>query len=304
MGARSATRRSEGTATLVDNPVIVADHPGRIGQGSESFPTFDIMTPALTVVALLASALLPRLAAAQPAADVQAGKTLFSNLCVTCHGPDGAGGAGPPLNRPKLLNAPDDAALRAVIGDGIPNRGMPRVRRTTETELQQLVAYVRSLGRTTRPAVQGNAQRGGEIYARLTCAACHIVKGEGGSLGPVLTDIGWMRGPAYLRQAILDPAAALPTGTLPVPSRGYSEYLPVRVVMKDGRELRGVRLNEDLFTIQLRDAAGSFHSIRKSEAAQVRKEIGASLMPSVSGRLSAGEVDDLVAFLSSLGAGL
>ncbi len=120
----------------------------------------------------------------------------------------------------------------------------------------------------------------------------------------MLSDIGWMRGPAYLRQAILDPAAAPPSGTLPVPSRGYSEYLPGRVVMKDGRELRGVRLNEDVFTIQLRDTAGAFHSIRKSEAEQVRKEIGASLMPGFSGRLTAVELDDLVAFLSSLGGGL
>ncbi len=137
-------------------PIIRSNRAGL----AKSCPTLDIMTAALTVVALLASALLPRLAAAQPAADVQAGGTLFTNLCVTCHGFDGAGGAGPPLNRPKLLNAPDDAALRAVISDGIPNRGMPRVRRTTEVELRQLVAYVRSLGRTTRPAVPGNPQRG------------------------------------------------------------------------------------------------------------------------------------------------
>ena len=75
----------------------------------------------------------PRLSSAQSAADVQAGKVLFGHLCVTCHGFDGAGGAGPPLNRAKLVNAPDDAALRTIIADGIPARGMPRVRRTTDT---------------------------------------------------------------------------------------------------------------------------------------------------------------------------
>jgi cytochrome c oxidase cbb3-type subunit III len=251
--------------------------------------------------AIVFAIVVPRAAGAQTQADVVAGKTLFGGLCVTCHGFDGTGGSGPPLNRPKLVNAPDDAALRRVISEGIPNRGMPRVRRTTEGELRALVAYVRSLGRTARPPVRGNAQKGSELYAKLNCASCHIVKGQGGSLGPPLTDIGVLRGSQYLRQAIVEPAATLPAGTLVVPGRGYSEYLPVRVVMKDGREVRGLRLNEDLFTIQLRDLSGRIHSIRKTDAELVRKETGASLMPSFAGRLSDAELDDLVAYLASLG---
>ena len=249
---------------------------------------------------LLLTIALPRAAAAQSQADVAAGKTLFGHLCVTCHGFDGAGGAGPPLNRAKLVNAPDDAALRAIIADGIPNRGMPRVRRTLDGEQRALVAYVRSLGRTARPT-RGNAQKGSELYAKMNCATCHIVKGQGGTLGPELTDIGVQRGPQYLRQALLEPAAAFPNSTLRVQGPGYSEFLPVRVVMKDGAEVRGIRLNEDLFTIQLRDQSGKFHSIRKSNAEVIRKETGVSLMPSFAGRMSDGELDDLVAYLSSLG---
>jgi putative heme-binding domain-containing protein len=243
----------------------------------------------------------PALAFAQTASDVAAGRVLFNGLCVTCHGFEGAGGMGPPLNRPNLRSAPTDAELRTIISDGIPDRGMPRVRRVLEDELRQLVAYVRSLGRVARPPVRGNPQRGAQLYAKLGCAACHIVGGQGGSLGPELTAIGWLRGVDYLRQAILEPAARLPQGTLPIPSRGYSEYLPVTVVMRDGREMRGVRLNEDVFTIQLRDGSGRFHSVRKSEAALVRKETATSLMPSYATRLAAGEVDDLVAYLTTLG---
>jgi putative heme-binding domain-containing protein len=257
----------------------------------------DLVWFCTTIVLALAA---PR-AFSQSQADVQAGKTLFGGLCVTCHGFDGAGGSGPPLNRPGLVNAPDDAALRAIISDGIPNRGMPRVRRTTESELRALVAYVRSLGRTARLPSRGNAQKGSEVYARLNCASCHIVNGQGGSLGPPLTEIGALRGPQYLRQAIVEPAATLPTGTLRVPGPGYSEYLPVRVVMKDGSEVRGIRLNEDVFTIQLRDLSGRFHSIRKSSAELIRKESNTSVMPSFAGRVSEAELDDLVAYLSSLG---
>lgn len=241
-----------------------------------------------------------RVHAVQAASDVEQGKVLFNNLCVTCHGFEGAGGEGPPLNRPKLAAAPDDASLRRVIANGIPNRGMPRVSFFSENELRQLAGFVRSLARPEEPAPRGDAQKGREIFNAAGCASCHIVNGQGGSFGPVLTDIGRVRGAQYLRQAIVDPSAALPRGTLPVPARGFSEFLPVVVVTRDGREVRGVRINEDVFTIQLRDASNASHSFRKGDVKSIQKETGQSLMPGYAGRLRAVELDDLVAYLSSL----
>ena len=85
-----------------------------------------------------------------------------------------------------------------------------------------------------------------------------------------------------------------------VPGRGFVEFLPVRVVTGDGREVRGVRINEDPFTIQLRDTTNQFHSYRKSDLKQLDKEFGKSLMPSFRGRLTDAEVEDLVAYLASL----
>jgi len=141
----------------------------------------------LALLSLVIAFAMPVVSAAQNATDVAEGKKLFGGLCVTCHGFDGAGGAGPPLNRPRLLSAPDDASLRNIIAEGIPNRGMPRVRRVTDDEMRQLVSYVRSIGKIARPAVRGDAARGGQLYAKLGCAGCHIVNGAGGSLGPELT---------------------------------------------------------------------------------------------------------------------
>jgi cytochrome c oxidase cbb3-type subunit III len=240
---------------------------------------------------------------AQNAADVEQGKKLFEGMCVRCHGVDGTGDEGPALNHPTLTRAPDDEALRTIIRDGIQDRGMPRVRRLTDTEISHLVAYVRSLGHAARPATVGNAEKGRALYDRLGCASCHIVKGSGGSFGPELTEVGLTRGPAYLRQSFLGPAEALPRGVSPVPGRGFTEYLPVRVVTSDGREISGVRINEDPFTIQLRDSANRFHSFRKSELKLLDKEFGKSLMPSFRGRISDSDSDDLVAYLSSLRGG-
>jgi cytochrome c oxidase cbb3-type subunit III len=250
----------------------------------------------------LAVAAMPqRLSAAQAAADVEQGKKLFQGMCVTCHGFEGAGGDAPSLNRPKLDRAPDDDALRAVIADGLPDRGMPRVRRLTNNELRQLVSYVRSLGRMPSSLpLSANPRKGGEIYKELGCASCHIVNGQGSSLGPELTSIGRLRGVEYLRQGIVDPGAVLPRGTLPIPARGFSEFLPVIVVTREGREVRGMRINEDNFTIQLRDAGNKFFSFRKTELELIEKQPSKSLMPSFANRLSGSDLNDLLAYLSSL----
>jgi putative heme-binding domain-containing protein len=237
---------------------------------------------------------------AQNPADIQKGKQLFEGLCADCHGFEGTGGRGPSLNRPTLSRAQDDESLRAIIRDGLPDRGMPRVRRTTDSEQRQLMAYVRSLGRTARVASIGDAQKGIAVYQRSGCASCHVVKGEGGTTGPELTTIGMQRGTDYLRQAIVDPAAALPHGTLPVPSRNLDEFLPVRIVTREGREVRGLRINEDTFTIQIRDSNNELHSFRKGDLREIQKEFGKSLMPAFKDRLPASDVNDLVAYLASL----
>jgi len=234
------------------------------------------------------------------APDIAAGKQLFNGMCVECHGADGAGGDAPSLNRAKLRHAPDDMALVSILTNGIPNTGMPRIRRFTDNEMRQLVAYIRSLGRVAEAKVPGDTVKGAAIYKNLGCASCHIVDGTGGNLGPDLSDIGIMRGTAYLRQAVVDPGATLPKGTLQVPARGYAEYLPLRIVTRQGGEVRGIRVNEDAFTIQVRDQAGKFYSFRKSDLELLEKQTGRSLMPAFANRLSAGDLTDLVAYLASL----
>ena len=125
--------------------------------------------------------------------------------------------------------------------------------------------------------------------------------GQGGVLGPELTKIGQRRAPNYLRQALLDPAKTRPKGVQGILQNGFTEYLPVSVVSRDGSETRGVRINEDSFTIQIRDANGKFYSFRKGEVTNVDKQLGRSMMPSYKDRLNAADTDDLIAYLYSLG---
>ncbi len=249
---------------------------------------------AITLILSSAAALT---ASAQNAADVEKGRQLFLGMCSRCHG-TGGGGEGPSLTR--LTQAHNDEQLRAIIRDGIPDRGMPRIRRFTDTELRQMVAFVDSLGVATGVASTGNPKNGRALYQRLGCEACHIVAGEGGDFGPELTSIGARRAPDYLRQSIVDPGAALPRGT-PIPGRGLSEFLPVKLVTLDGREVSGVRVNEDSFTIQVKDAGSKLYSFRKADLKQLDKLFGQSMMPDYKARVTSGELEDLVAYLSGLG---
>ena len=225
------------------------------------------------------------------------GKQLFDGLCTDCHGLNGVGNEAPALNHPLPQ---DDAALHKIIADGIPNV-MPRVRRMTDAEADVLVSYVRELGRGPQTKLTGNAMNGRALYARLDCRTCHAIAGAGGTLGPELTSVGHTRGAGFIRATLIDPAKALPKGTMGILQNGFSEYLPVSVVSKDGSEVRGVRVNEDSFTIQLRDNAGKIYSFRKSDVKNVDKQFGRSMMPSYKDRLKPAEVEDVVAYLVSLG---
>jgi putative heme-binding domain-containing protein len=240
-------------------------------------------------------------ASAQSTTELEKGKQLFLGMCSRCHGVAGGGGEGPNLNRPVLSHAPDDQALAAVIRDGIPDRGMPKVRRFTDAELHAMVIYIRSLSQSTAVAITGNPEKGKAIYQRSGCSSCHIINGAGSSLGPELTSIGAHRAPDYLRVAIVDPAATLPRGVMAFPGHGFNEFLPVRVVARDGREIRGVRVNEDSFTIQLKDAGNQLYSFRKADLQQLDKQIGQSLMPEYKSKFAGSDLDDLVAYLSGLG---
>ena len=63
--------------------------------------------------------------------------------------------------------------------------------------------------------------------------------------------------------------------------------------------ISGVRVNEDTFTIQIRDTSGKVHSLLKSNDLALSKDLKKSPMPAYRDALTAAELDDLVAYLVS-----
>ncbi len=223
-------------------------------------------------------------------ADLATGEKLFSVHCALCHGPKGEGGRGPLLTQPKLAHAPDDAALIKVISEGIRGTEMPGAGAMSEHEVRQTAAFVRSMGRVSLKPVPGNSAHGAEVYrGKGGCASCHSIHGDGGVSGPDLADIGSRRSAGYLRESIVDPQAAVPEG-----------YLLTTLVTKNGQNLTGVRVNEDSFSIQIRDGSGRSYSFWKSDVAKIDKQRGKSPMPSYKGQLTDDELTDLVAYLASM----
>jgi alcohol dehydrogenase (cytochrome c) len=131
------------------------------------------------------------------------------------------------------------------------------------------------------------------FFGKAGCAACHEVNGRGGVVGPELSGIG-ARPADTLREKILNPNGS--------PAAGGRGAAPGVVVAKtqDGREIQGVRRNEDTFTLQIVDTSGQTHFLDKQKLAELRIE-NRSLMPGdYRSRLSEGELQNLIAYLGTL----
>ena len=230
--------------------------------------------------------------------DIAAGKVRYEAICARCHGLDGGGSDGP-----SLQGAPDrlgDAEVGSIMRYGIPGTGMNGFSMSAD-DAGQVVGYLRTLGHAADTEIaKGDPAKGRAVYESSGCAACHIVNGQGGGVGPELTRVGSMRGPAYFRTTLLTPGAILPKEAGAMERGRFTQFLFVHVVTKDGRSVDGTRVYEDSFTISLKDSTGRFHTFRKLDVQKYEKIPGRSVMPSFKGTLSDAQLDDLVAYLATL----
>lgn len=251
-----------------------------------------------TVVAgLLVSALAwTAPAAAQPAADhqytsadIEAGSRIYAGQCALCHGPNGDGINGVDLRRGVFRRSVSDEDLARVITTGIAAAGMPSFR-FQPAELTAVLAFIRAGFDPSGTAVKvGDPTRGKALFAgKGSCTTCHRVNGAGPRVAPDLSDIGAIRSVAALQRSLLDPTAAM----LPI-------NRPVRIVTKAGQTIRGRRLNEDTYTVQLIDDQERLVSLIKADLKDYEVE-RTSPMPPASRSLSPEEVADLVAYLLTL----
>lgn len=241
-------------------------------------------------------------AQAQPAhalkGDADRGKTLFEQNCSTCHGIDGSGEEGPDLHGvPTMLG---DSAVEGIIQRGIRGTAMPGFFDLKPQDAADIVAFLHTFDTNTSGPVNGDPQAGAALFKSSGCSACHMIDGQGGSIGPELSRIGAMRGPTSLKQRLIDPGANLPQNGTGFYTAKWTEYLMFRAVEKNGHAIEGMRVGEDSFVIVLKDVTGKFHTLWKPDLRSLQQLPGKSLMPSFKSTLTPAQMDDLVAYLMTL----
>jgi putative heme-binding domain-containing protein len=217
---------------------------------------------------------------------VRGGMTMYRVRCADCHGLDAKGYRGPDLTA-LLAGEMTDEKLFNTIRKGVPGTDMPPSQ-ASDDELLQTIAYLRNLTSTPLEAVTGNVENGAKIFA-AQCAGCHRVGARGGRIGPDLTRVGIARSRAALVREIRTPSEWMAPG-----------YETVTLVTKDGQRIRGVKKNEDSFSIQIMDTRERIQGYLKPDLKDVifEKE---SLMPAFGpARLNDNDLNDLVGYLSSL----
>jgi cytochrome c oxidase cbb3-type subunit 3 len=235
-------------------------------------------------------------------AELEKGKNLFRAHCISCHGPNGEGSRGPTLAQPNLPRSGKDVDLLRIVQNGIAGTEMPRVL-LQQGDAPYIAAFVRTLGQLPPETVPGNPARGAELFkTKGACLSCHTLDGQGVTFGPDLSDIGRKRSAAFLRRSLTEPGADIPQRFDPYRSDISlpNNFMYIRAKTKAGKEVAGIRINEDTYSIQLRDVTGEFHSYYKKELAELHKDQGVSPMPMYGAIFSPTELDDMVAYLASL----
>ena len=117
-------------------------------------------------------------------AEEGAAGALYGEHCASCHGEQGQGGIGLPLNHPDFLGIADREYLLATMKHGRPGRVMPSFEHIlTPDQRNKIADYVLSWREgppQDPPTVKaGDAEKGARLY-QDRCADCHGYKGQGG----------------------------------------------------------------------------------------------------------------------------
>ena len=240
----------------------------------------------------------------------KAGEYEFRINCALCHGLGARGGGrGPDLTRAQKKHAHSDEEMFQIISSGISGTAMPANGTNgqgvgmTDEEIRQIIAYIRSQEVKTTAKTTGDATHGKELfYGDGNCGTCHMVAGKGGRMGPDLTDVGGSRTREALVDSIRNPSRRLAWGLTEATKEFPHEYESVIVVTADGKQIKGVTLNEDSFTVQIMDSDEHIHLLEKDSLKSFKKSRDSTMPKYNTDVLSDKDVEDIVAFLASVGA--
>src|SRR6266540_655443 len=217
------------------------------------------------------------------------GGAMFRNRCAGCHGPDARGYLGPDLTGVWAAGNTDDR-LFDIVRRGVPGTEMTPAdpQRVPDRDIWQVLAYLRTMSAVPAAPPTGDAANGERLF-RANCSSCHMVNGRGGHLGPDLSRIGPGRPRAGLQSKLRGASDVIRPG-----------YEPVTLVTREGERIRGVRKNEDEFSIQIMDTRERLQGFLKANLTELTMDKQSLMPPYGPDRLTDRDLDDLLRYLSGL----
>jgi putative heme-binding domain-containing protein len=140
---------------------------------------------------------------------------------------------------------------------------------------------------------QRDLERGKAIFAATLCSSCHSMGGEGGFVGPDLTQLGNRFTPKDILEAIIHPDSVI-----------SDQYGATVFHLKDGSSVVGRLTNEDdntYFVSQNPFAPQSLREIPKKDVSKTKASDVSPMVPHLIDRLNPEELKDLMAYLISAG---
>lgn len=136
-------------------------------------------------------------------------------------------------------------------------------------------------------------ENGKAMFAATQCLSCHNMQGEGGIVGPDLTQLGTRFSPKDILHATINPSAEV-----------SDQYAATNFYMKDGSSVVGRLVNEDettYFVSQNPFAPQNLREIPKEDVVNTKISEISVMMPGMINRLNGEELKDLMAYLVSGG---
>ncbi|AFK02398.1 heme-binding protein [Emticicia oligotrophica DSM 17448] len=134
-----------------------------------------------------------------------------------------------------------------------------------------------------------NFKQGKAMYSAITCNRCHSMQGEGGNVGPDLTQLGTRFSKKDILEAIIDPNKSV-----------SDQYAATQFQLKNGQSIVGRLSNEDkdnYFVSQNPYSPDVLIKIAKKNVASTKASSVSIMLPGLINALNEEELKDLIAYL-------
>jgi len=186
-----------------------------------------------------------------------------------------------PNDKADYYNTLSGAALLTQSGNDLADKPQPKGPGRRRT-LDESLALTEQLSKR-------DFENGKNMYAATLCSSCHSIRGEGGAVGPDLTQVGTRFSAKDILEHTLDPNKEI-----------SDQYAATVFTMKDGSSIVGRLINEegDRYVVSQNPfMPNALREVAKADVVSTKRSTVSLMLPGLLGRLNDEEIKDIVAYL-------